>query len=249
MLGRLVDGLFPTVRAGYRPPQIEVAWREFSVTIDEIARAVRGGRPNSAPGPDGIKELVWRKTPNAFLARVMECFDQLFRLGHFPDCWKTASLVLIPKAGDPAPAGEMPKARPIYLLNEAGKVLERVIVERLNQFMGTSRLASLHQHQFGFRRGSTTDALMLVKSLIKEATGSGRVCMIVSLDVTNAFNSVPHSSIRRALQLKKFLPYLRRMISSYLENRYVDYWDCHGLLHRKKVTAGVPQGSVLGPLL
>jgi len=59
MLSNLVDRLFPTVRAGLRPPEIDVAWsEELAVTVDEVIRAVRDkGKPNSAPGPDGVKGL------------------------------------------------------------------------------------------------------------------------------------------------------------------------------------------------
>lgn len=71
----------------------------------------------------------------------------------------------------------------------------------------------------------------------------------VSLDIKNAFNSLPWTSIRKALQKKGFPKYLCKIIDDYLSGRSVEYTDDQGNLIRREVWAGVPQGSVLGPIL
>ncbi|KAG6459477.1 hypothetical protein O3G_MSEX011385, partial [Manduca sexta] len=69
-----------------------------------------------------------------------------------------------------------------------------------------------------------------------------------SLDISNAFNSLPWPCINEALRYNVVPPYLRRLVHAYLSDRYVMYPDAEGG-HRRAMSCGVPQGSVLGPLL
>jgi len=71
----------------------------------------------------------------------------------------------------------------------------------------------------------------------------------VSLDITNAFNFLRWRCIRNALRDKGFPLYLRRILDSYLSDREIEYPTIEGVTHTRKITAGVPQGSVLGPTL
>jgi len=71
----------------------------------------------------------------------------------------------------------------------------------------------------------------------------------VSLDIRNAFNSLSWGAIRWALERKKYPDYLRRILNDYLSNRYVEYPICTGKHRARRMTCGVPQRSVLGPLL
>lgn len=91
---------------------------------------------------------------------------------------------------------------------------------------------------------------MRFHELVNEATTQGNLVLAVSLDIRNAFNSIPFTQIRRGLNKKiKFPDYLKRIVLSFLTNRSVCYRDRYGKLRKRKVMAGVPQGSVLGPLL
>lgn len=71
----------------------------------------------------------------------------------------------------------------------------------------------------------------------------------VSLDVKNAFNSLPWLRIREVLRRKGFPSYIRKVLDDYLSNRSIEYTNCRGEREVAKATAGVPQGSVLGPVL
>ncbi|KAA5586033.1 reverse transcriptase family protein, partial [Pseudomonas aeruginosa] len=128
--------------------------------------------------------------------------------GRFPKQWKTGRLVLLRKEGRPAdsPAGY----RPIVLLDEAGKLLERVVAARIVHHL-TGVGPDLSTEQFGFREGrSTIDAVMRVRALSDEAVGRGGVALAVSLDIANAFNTLPWSVIAGALQYHGVPAYLRR---------------------------------------
>ncbi|RVE41577.1 hypothetical protein evm_013770 [Chilo suppressalis] len=109
---------------------------------------------------------------------------------------------------------------------------------------------NLSQSQFGFRvRRSTIDALTGLRELVEDATSRGERVLAVSLDIANAFNSLPFRTILEALRYHRVPQYLMRVLSSYLEGRDVVFTDQSGVADRHPMSRGVPQGSVLGPLL
>lgn len=117
--------------------------------------------------------------------------------GFFPPQWKRSQLVLIPK-GEIDP--EHPKIRPICLLPEIGKIFERVIVERMTDWMEENSEAQLSPNQYGFRRlKSTVDAAMELRELIELTHKRDKeVVIAISLDISNAFNSLQWSDICKA---------------------------------------------------
>jgi len=142
------------------------------------------------------------------------------------------------------------KVRPICLLNELGKIMERIIDGRIKDWMENNPSSRLAVNQFGFKRNtSTCDALLIVKEIIEEAKVKRESVVCVSLDVTNAFNSLKWPKIRLALKNKGFPSYLRKIIGDYLRDRFIEYPTIEGNTVLRKITAGVPQGSVLGPTL
>ena len=139
--------------------------------------------------------------------------------------------------------------RPVCLLDEAGKLLERVVAARLESHLSRS-VPGLHDSQFGFRRGrSTADAVARVRSLVEGAERRGCVALAVSLDVVNAFNSIPWDRICRALEFHRVPTYLRSVVRAFLWDRSIVYNVRGGGMIGRAVYRGVPQGSVLGPLL
>jgi len=256
VLDRLLDSLFPD---GERPAAMDwerrgLRWLdEWTVTPEEVRLAIKEKKKvNTAPGPDGVSAVILKRLPPSMIGRLADCFTACLRMGCFPVAWKTSRLVLIPKAGPATCASDViPKARPICLLSEVGKTLERVIALRLERFMSENSVANLGAGQFGFRRGrSTCDALVTVKRHIQAAMRDNLVVLAVGLDIANAFNSLPWSSVDRALRWRKHFPlYLCRVINAYLADRWIEFMDIDGRVRKREVGAGVPQGSVLGPLL
>lgn len=151
--------------------------------------------------------------------RLQHLWTNCLREGCFPHIWKTARLVLLQKEGRPL---NSPSAyRPICLLDDAGKMLE--LAARIKRHL-TSTGPDRADSQFGFRAGrSTVDAILRVRSLIRTAVDGGGVALAVSLDIANAFNSLPCQCIRDALEYHRVSRYLRVILADYLRDRCILY--------------------------
>lgn len=224
----------------------------LTITQEELYAACKRIGDNKTPGPDGIPnkalKFAIRERPDIFIQVFQKCLAE----GVFPNQWKLQNLVLIPK-GSKSPEGAT-SYRPICLLNSMGKILERIIYDRLLQH--AEQREALSEHQYGFRKSrSTIDAVNMVKKIATNAIagtrwkeGSKQYCAVVTLDVKNAFNSANWNYIKRALFKIEAPVYILDIITSYFTNRKLMYYSESGT-EFYSITAGVPQGSVLGPLL
>lgn len=106
-----------------------------------------------APGPDGIPGRVWAESTNILAPRLRRLFTRCLREGVYPRAWRTAKFVLLRKEGRPldSPASY----RPVCLLDEVNKLLERIIATRLEAHI-SQRVPGWHDRQYGFRRGRPT---------------------------------------------------------------------------------------------
>jgi len=250
VLNRTIDRLFPTDENWDRGcnTQILPLDDEDKITALEVHRIMRKrSTPNTAPRADGIKALYLKKVPNIAISRITDCFNKCLEVGKFPKEWKRAILVLIPKGTLDI---REPKVRPICLLSEMGKVLEKVLARRIEDWMYSNPESRLANNQFGFRRAkSTCDALLYVQNYVMDAFDSKEMVIGTSLDVMNAFNSIRWPHIRKALRNKGFPNYICRIIDDYLSDRSIEYNTCDGRMIVRQIIARVPQGSVLGPVL
>ncbi|XP_011884010.1 PREDICTED: uncharacterized protein LOC105571145, partial [Vollenhovia emeryi] len=253
-LQEVVETLFPAGNDGGPPPRgmenggEHQQWREeLGVTRTELARAAKKLKRGKAPGPDGVPGIVLKAALGELSGRLEGLYTRCLAEGVFPGPWKKARLVLLPKEGKPP--DEPGSFRPICLLDEAGKLLERVVASRL---MGAIENTGpgLSERQFGFREGrSTVDAIVHVREMASAMMGDGGVVLAVALDVANAFNSIPHREIVTGLEKLEVPGYLRVIIGDYLRDRSIVCVDREGDSRTWRADRGVPQGSVLGPLL
>lgn len=229
-------------------PQNQEWTDDLEVGIEELQKAIkRGFKGNTAPGPDGLHKKIWALASRILAEHIRQLFNSCLRRGVFPPTWRRAKLVLLRKEGKDA---GLPSAyRPICLLDEAGKLFERVIANRLVQHLSQMG-PNISGAQYGFREGlSTIDAIQRVRTLAEEVTSQWGVVLAVSLDISNAFNSLPWGRIKESLRWHGVPTYLVNIVSDYLRDRRITYTDRTGSVREGELYRGVPQGSVLGPLL
>ena len=120
------------------------------------------------------------------------------------------------------------------------------MVRSLHAFLDAS--GGVANGQYGFRQyRSTIDAIWNLRGRVDEGLRDGGVVVAVSLDIANAFNSLPWPIIGKALEEKSVPGYLRCILGSYLSGRVLFYVDRRDRLMRAPITCRVLQGSVLGP--
>lgn len=213
----------------------------------EVVSALKG-TSNRSPGPDNIYNIMLKKGPDTLLAVLARVFSVCLYLGYTPRRWKQAETVMIPKPGkslsDPS------SYRPISLLSCIAKLLEKIIASRLNDVFEAG--GAFSSHQSGFRRGhSANDHLLRLTQTVAEAFNRKHKVYAVFLDVAKAFDTVWHDGLRIKLRQQRYgLPdRMIRFLSDYLDNRAFRV-RCGSICSGwKGISAGVPQGGSLSPLL
>lgn len=215
-------------------------------THDELRDAARRLKSGKAPGPDGVPGEIIKIMVEERPDTLLEIFNRCAKDSTFPDCWKIARLILLPKPGKLNRTANA--FRPICILDASGKLYEYLLYKRLDDEI--EQRGGLSPFQFGFRKGvSTVHAIdEVIRTAEQEKLPSYRhrkTCLMITFDVQNAFNSASWQIILEELKQKGISPSLINIIRDYLNNRKIitDYGDT------VKVNSGVPQGSVLAALL
>lgn len=244
-LEKTITELFPSDDVSETPTRVTSTVNFQMFTIDELKNATNKIKNGKAAGPDGLAPEIAKKAVLCNLEYFLRMYNRLFERGMFPSEWKIARMVLLEKPGDD---DTNKKFRPLCLLDCFGKVLEQLIAGRMNEHLES--MQCLWQHQYGFRKKrSTINAITAITNEIKEnrklASKNRKYYVLVTVDIKNAFNSLRWGVIRKAVEDTGVDEYVQNIIASYLNNRWII--ADNGLKYR--VTCGVPQGSVLGPIL
>lgn len=214
-------------------------------TPHDIAHACQLGK-NSAPGPDSISRHSLKHLPETIYPLLTKLLNACLQTTYFPSCWKTSNTILIPKPGkDPTKPDSY---RPISLINVLGKLFEVLLKERLWDFLNTNQIIPPCQH--GFRsEHSSQNALTYLLTTVTQALNLRQYSLAILLDVQKAFDKVWHEGlIRKLLNINLPIPIVK-LIHSYLTDRTMRVKVGNSFSDPFTPRAGVPQGSILAPIL
>jgi hypothetical protein len=205
----------------------------------EIRNTDEAMNNKKAPGEDGITGEIYNYTFKTLPKYLTAMYNGCLKHAIFPTRWKKAKLIPIVKPGKEK-SYDVTKYRPISLLNVGGKVLEKLLINRINHHVFT-------KNQFGFTpQKSTTDAAMALKDFVQEGFRSGEVAVLVSLDAEGAFNSAWWPSIIKSLKDSGCLRNLINLTRSYFTNHLVSLQTKNVRIEAVS-TRACPQGSCSGP--
>ena len=215
------------------------------VTEEELINIVHSAKDKKSKGYDGIDMCLLKKIIPHILTPLRHICNTSLGQGIFPDEMKIARIIPLFKSCDKQ---NVSNYRPISLLPQFSKILEKIFNNRLMNFLNSNNL--LYLRQYGFRKNmSTSMAIMELVENITTAMDNGKFTIGVFIDLKKAFDTVDHSILVTKLDHYGIRGVAKQWLSSYLENRkqYVCFNGTDsGFL---PITCGVSQGSILGPTL
>lgn len=235
------DAPLPTLRDFQNSKTLSVV----STSEQEVGVLLKNVDTSKACGVDGIGNSLIRMCATAIAPSLASFFNISFSRGHFPSAWKFANVVPIFKKDNRQLKGNY---RPVSLLTSLSKIIEKIVFIRLYNFLLEIHFFS--PFQSGFRPGdSTVNQLVLIVHKIYEALEQGKEVRMVYLDMSKAFDRVWHKGLLFKLESLGVRDPLLSWIRSYLTNRKQRVVIDGQSSNWREMEAGVPQGSVLGPLL
>ena len=212
-----------------------------SVEVNELVKTLK----LSSPGHDNITSNVLQSAIDIIGPSLAHTINASFSTGVFPKELKISNVIPLFKSGE---SSMFTNYRPVSLLSTLSKVFEKLFYKRLLSFLKKYNI--LYSLQFGFRQEHSTYMahLVLIDKII-DALENNEFAIGVFLDFSKAFDTVDHSILLNKMEHYGIRGTPLKWIQSYLTDRY-QYTSFNGASSQHKlVSCGVPQGSVLGPLL
>ena len=221
-----------------------------SIVVQEVSsnqvREVINSLNNSSPGHDELPPFVAKACMDEFIEHaITHMINESLKSGVFPSELKLARVVPIFKSGDPS---LLTNYRPISVLSFFSKIFEKIVYNLVFDFLSDNEI--LYDYQFGFRsKHSTQQALITLVDRVTKSLDRTNIVVSLFIDLKKAFDTVHHRILLRKLYAYGIRGVLLKWFESYLTDRsqYVVYDGVRSEI--KVVECGVPQGSILGPLL
>jgi hypothetical protein len=221
---------------------LEVFTETTEIEIEKIISNMKGG---SAPGFDGITVCTLKSIKKHILKPLTYIINCSFQTGVFPSIYKQTIITPIFKTGN---TEEISNYRPISLISNIAKIFEKIVKNRLSRFINDFQ--KIHENQFGFMSNrSTQGAIAKISKIIQDALDRSQKCMGIFLDLQKAFDSVSHDKLTKKIESCGIVDKALKWIKSYLLDRSQVVKINNNFSQPLTSTFGIPQGTVLGPLL
>ena len=215
------------------------------VSPAEILKIFERMKAKSSCGHDSFSPKLIKKCSESLAIPLTHIANLSLSTGVFPSAMKTAKVITIYKKDNPT---SFSNYRPISLLPAFSKILERLVYNRLYQFLTSHSL--LTSAQYGFRKNRSTEyAILELQDRIVKELANQNWCLGIFLDLSKAFDTLDHNILLHKLNHIGIRGISLNWFSSYLSNRqqYTTYNNSSS--NSQQIKYGVPQGSILGPLL
>ena len=216
-----------------------------SVSKEEVLKIIHKEKSNKASGWDDIDINVVKVVAEEIVSPLTEIFNQSFRQGSVPRDLKISKVIPIFKSGE---NDQFSNYRPVSILPVFSKLIEKLFYKRLLNYINSNNI--LYHGQYGFReKSSTTLALIDLIEDISTAIENNEYTVGVFIDLKKAFDTIDHNLLLRKLHFYGVRGIVFTWLESYLQDRqqYVYYNSISS--SSLPISCGVPQGSILGPLL
>ena len=210
-----------------------------------VKRVLKRLKVNKSSGPDGIPPVVLKNCRFTLCGPLSRLYHLSYSSGFYPSAWKLANVQPVPKKGS---RSDPSNYRPIAVTSLLSKIMERIIKQNLMDYLETNKL--IHDRQYGFRsKRSTGDVMAYLTEVWSHSLHSFGETQAVALDLAKAFDRVWHDNLLCKLASFGIDPSLCKWIESFLKNRSIQVVLDGATSERMTINAGVPQGSVLSPVL
>ena len=216
-----------------------------AVSPDDVLKIIMKLKNSKSTGVDDIDTFIIKLVANDIVPAVTHIVNLSIQQAVFPEIWKQSKVVPLLKKGDHLCAKNY---RPVALLPILSKILERAIFNQLVEYLDANNL--LHPNHHGSRQGhNTASALIQMYDNWVEASADGDMVGVMMVDLSAAFDMVDHSLLIEKLKLFGLDGKTVEWIQSYLLDRSQSVIIDGCLSPPLRINCGVPQGSILGPLM
>lgn len=214
-------------------------------TTQEVIEIINNLDNNTSSGLDGITTKTIKCIKNVLAENMANCVNKCFDAGYFPDTLKIAKVSPLFKSGSKSDPGNY---RPISVLPVMSKIFEKIIHNRLLKYLKS--IDFLFNKQYGFRpKSNTVAATVDLVTKIRLHIDNNKICLGIFIDMKKAFDTISHDLLLLKLKSIGVTGIAFDTLKSYLTNRHQVVKIGNEQSDPRLITCGVPQGSILGPLL
>ena len=229
----------------YDGPVAETELLTCRVEKADIEKLIKDIDVTKASSMENMKSNIVKDALSVVPEKVLDLFVCSLNSGIIPLEWKLATVIPLQKEGDKSQVSNL---RPVSLLNMVVKLMEKVVHKNVTEYLESNKL--LDKNQGGFRSGhSTTDTTANLVDQIARGMNSRHFTIATYLDLKKAFDTVNHVILLKKLKLLGIKGKIYDWIKNYLQDRTQKTLANNINSGIQKITCGLPQGSIMGPLL